>query len=185
MLGLLAVVAFVASIVRSGFPTTKYFPKWVAIWLVISSMICSWDASFVFNRATSLDSFNNPIWSPYKDYVQVDKLYASLENDFVWSQSVLNVLEICLNLFALHLLTSRKDKKAAVVGLAVCAMTSAKTILYHVMEFSCSGCNTKQNDWPTFLTLYIVPNGVWIWVPMVACIQLGAALSTDDYEKNS
>ena len=153
MVGLLAVVALVANIVRSGFPATKYFPKWVAIWLVISSMICTCDASFVFNRVTSLDSFNTPIWSPYKDYVQVDKLYASLDNDFVWSQSVLNVLEICLNLFALHLLTRGKDKKAAALALAVSAMTSSKTILYHVMEYSCGGCNTKQNDWPTLLTL--------------------------------
>jgi hypothetical protein len=177
--GLLAVVGLLAYVARSGFPSSPAFPRWIAIWLLISSAICSWDASFVFNRQTALDSFNHPLWSPYKDYVQVDRLYGKVDNDFVWSQSVLNVLEICINLLALNFLSRRSFRKAAVTALVACAMTSSKTILYHVMEISCHGTprsNTAQNDWPTFLTLYVFPNGVWIWVPMLACFQLGARL---------
>ena len=155
---------------------------WISLWLMVSSCICTWDASFVFNRQTSLDSFNNPLWAPYRDYVQVDRLYGKVDNDFVWSQSVLNVLEICINLLALNFLSQRKFRKAAVTALVASAMTSSKTILYHVMELSAhntSRSNTAQNDWPTFLTLYILPNGIWIWVPMLACFQLGAGLVAD------
>ena len=156
---------------------TPFFPKWIAVWLTISSLVCLWDATFVLNRSTSLDSFNNPVWQPYQDYVKVDKLYGKLDSDFVWSQSILNLLEILLNLYALYLLSVKKFKAASVTALVVCAMTSSKTILYHVMEISCDGCNTKQNDWATFITLYVIPNGVWIWVPMWACVVLGTALA--------
>jgi hypothetical protein len=157
----------------------RYFPKWVALWLTISTIICFWDALFVFNRESKLASFNNTIWYPYKSYVKVDKLYGDVKNDFVWSQSVLNLLEVALNLQALNLLSSKKIKLASVFALIVCAMTCSKTILYHVMEISCGGCNTKQNDWQTFIILYVFPNGVWIWVPMYACFVLGKALSSD------
>ena len=159
--------------------SNRFVPNWIIIWLAISSLICTWDAMFVLNRATDIDSFNNPIWAPYQDYVKVDKLYGKLENDFVWSQSILNLLEIAINLVALYLLSVKKFKQAAVTALVVCAMTSSKTILYHTMEISCSGCNTKQNDWQTFVLLYVIPNGVWIWVPMYACIVLGKNLSED------
>ena len=49
--------------------SNRFFPKWKAAWLAISSLICTWDTMFVFNRASSLYSFNNPIWAPYQDYV--------------------------------------------------------------------------------------------------------------------
>jgi uncharacterized membrane protein YfcA len=98
-------------------------------------------------------------------------------NDFVWSQSVLNLVEIAINLYALSLLSRSKFKQAAVTALVVCAMTSSKTILYHVMEVSCGFCNTKHNSWSTFIALYLFPNGVWIWVPILACIHLGKALA--------
>ena len=88
--------------------------------------------------------------------------------------------EIFLNLYALRLLSSQKFKAASVTALVASAMTSSKTILYHVMEISCDGCNTKQNDWATFLTLYVLPNGVWIWVPMYACYVLGNSLCEDN-----
>ena len=174
-------VGAIGYVSSSGIPHSPFFPRWIAVWLLISSLICSWDASFVFSRP---HSFDNPIWAPYKDYIRVDKLYGKLDNDFVWSQSVLNVLEICINLLALNFLSSRQFKKAAVTGLVVCAMTSSKTILYHVMEMSSHGANTNQNDWPTFLTLYVFPHGVWIWVPMFACFQLGARI-VDDTPKSS
>ena len=187
--GLFAAAGVLVYFARSGFPSSPTFPRWISLWLMVSSCICTWDASFVFNRQTSLDSFNNPLWAPYKDYVQVDRLYGKVDNDFVWSQSVLNVLEICINLLALNFLSQRNFRKAAVAALVASAMTSSKTILYHVMELSAhntSRSNTAQNDWPTFLTLYILPNGIWIWVPMLACFQLGAGLVADPQSaKNS
>jgi hypothetical protein len=179
---LAVVVVSLGAFLAKSFEVSPYFPRWVAVWFVISSFICMWDALYILNRENpAVDSRNNIIWAPYKDYVKVDYLYRD-DSDFVWSQSILNLFEISLNLISLYLLSSKKFKQAAAVALVVSAMTSSKTILYHVMEISCHGCNSKQNDWATFLTLYILPNGVWIWVPMYVCIVLGSALSAEDNE---
>ena len=186
LVGIVMIAGILGNFVRRAFDSpSMYFPQWIAVWLAISTLICTWDASFVLNRETSIDSFNNPIWMPYQDYVKVDQLYGKVNNDFVFSQSILNIVEICINILALYLLSKKEFKQASVTALVACAMTSSKTVLYHVMEYSaCSeshgieGCNTNQNDSAKFWIMYILPNGVWIWVPMYACICLGKALSS-------
>ena len=157
-----------------SFPRTDVFPLRVAQWLVISSMICVWDASFVLLRPWS---FDHPLWSPYRDYVQVDKLYGDLESDFVWSQSILNVAEICVNALALFMLRSGQPRKGAVTALFVCACTASKTLLYHVMEVSCGLCNVGHNDAKTLVMLYLIPNGIWIAVPILCAFALGKNLA--------
>ena len=155
----------------------------------------------------------------------MDKLYGQLDSDFVWSQSVLNCVEVAINLLALSLLSARRFREASVTALVVCAMTCSKTVLYHTMELSCGLCpllqplvpsqptrtrlppgpahpsgrrllkrgsvapltcpagNTGHNDWPTLIFLYLIPNGIWIWVPLAACFQLGSALAHDKDDK--
>ena len=154
LVGIVMIAGILGHFVRRAFDSpSMYFPQWIAVWLAISTLICTWDASFVLNRETSIDSFNNPIWMPYQDYVKVDQLYGKVNDDFVWSQSILNIVEICINILALYLLSKKEFKQASVTALVACAMTSSKTVLYHVMEYSaCSeshgieGCNTNQND---------------------------------------
>eukprot|EP00939_MAST-03C_sp_MAST-3C-sp1_P000889 g889.t1 len=157
--------------------SSPFFPKWLAIWLLISSCICTWDFAFVLYRPLS---FEHPLWSPYKDYVKVDKLYANIQDDFVFCQSIMNFVEVCLNVASLCLLLKKRYKAAAVTALVVCTMTCSKTILYHLMELSCNGCNTDQNDWGTFIMLYVLPNGVWIWVPLYACVTLGSQFASEE-----
>ena len=49
LVGLLLVVGcVVVPVARAGLPADDpQFPRWVAVWLLISSLICSWDAAFV------------------------------------------------------------------------------------------------------------------------------------------
>lgn len=182
LVGLVVVVLCFGATVVKGLPHSPYFPRWISIWLAISSLICVWDAAFVLTRPWSFDQV---LWAPYKDYVQVDKLYASMESDFVWSQSVMNLVEVTLNCICLGLLQARQGKTAAVVALVVNSLTCAKTILYFVMEISCGFCNTKHNNPGTFCMLYILPNGVWIWVPLHAAVRLGALLGADEETQSS
>ena len=114
---------------------------------------------------TRPDSFDNPIWSPYKDYIKVDKMYGDLEDDFVVSQSIMNLLEISMNIFALQRLFAGHVKQAMIVALIVSTMTCSKTILYFVMEVVSGFKNTSHNDNFTLFLLYVFPNGVWIFVP--------------------
>ena len=74
----------------------------------------------------------------------MDKLYGQLDSDFVWSQSVLNCVEVAINLLALSLLSARRFREASVTALVVCAMTCSKTVLYHTMELSCGLCPLLQ-----------------------------------------
>ena len=48
---------------------------------------------------------------------------------------------------------------------------------------TCFAGNTGHNDWPTLIFLYLIPNGIWIWVPLAACFQLGSALAHDKDDK--
>ena len=61
-------------------------------------MIVLWDASFVLNRPAS---FSNLIWYPYRDYVEIDKLYGDMDDAFVVAQSYMNIVEASMNLVAL------------------------------------------------------------------------------------
>ena len=76
-----------------------HVPHWVSAWLVTSSIIVVWDASFVLRRP---QSFDEPLYLPYRDYVKVDRLYGDLSDAFVWGQAVVNLLEVALNLVALY-----------------------------------------------------------------------------------
>lgn len=175
MLLVVVVGALAYHLVRS-LPTSQLFPKWVSTWLVISSIICVWDASFVLLRPASFDMV---LWAPYADYIQVDKLYGNVEDSFVWSQSILNLLEVALNLYTLSLVRTRQFRAASVMAVVVSTMTSSKTVLYHVMEYACGFCNSAHNDAATLVLLYFLPNGVWIWVPAFVVFHLGGKLSSD------
>jgi len=50
-------------------------------------------------------------------------------------------------------------------------------VLYHVMEVVSGFKYTKHNDPITFLFLYFIPNGVWIWVPLLSMWRLGSNLA--------
>ena len=151
-LGLALVLGVAASIVAAlvgSLRPAPCFPLWVARWLALTTVIVLWDASFVLLRPWSMEV---PLWAPYKDYVQVDKLYGDLDDSFVWSQSVLNLVEVALNVTALSLLHAGSSA-APVVALVVSAMTCSKTVLYHVIEVGNRFRYSQHNDAQTFVML--------------------------------
>lgn len=51
-------------------------PLIVKTWLLISSIICTWDASFVLLRPRSMPGGDlHKYFAPYSLYVEIDKLY--------------------------------------------------------------------------------------------------------------
>ena len=167
---LVIVVLSLSFVIVNKLPSSKCFPKWISVWLIITSVICTWDASFVFLRPASFDMM---LWAPYRDYIQVDKLYGNVDDAFVWSQSVMNVVEVGLNLLALSYVSKKQYRTAAVVAIITSTMTCSKTILYHIIEIACGFCCTAHNDMFTLIMLYCLPNGVWIWVPATVVFRLG------------
>jgi len=151
------------------------------IWLLLSSIICSWDAVFILNRPTLNEHF---IWSPYKNYVQVDFLYDDLDNRFLEAQALMNFVEIAINLSSLLVLRRGHDRTAAAMMLIASAMTMSKTMLYFTMEACCGFRNTRHNDAVTMMALYVLPNGIWIFFPMLVLYELVSALETAQSKRN-
>ena len=92
-------------------------------------------------------------------------MYGDLDDDFVVSQSIMNLLEVSMNIFALQRLFAGQVKEAMIMALIVSTMTCSKTILYFLMEVVSGFKNTAHNDNFTLFLLYVFPNGVWIFVP--------------------
>ena len=92
-------------------------------------------------------------------------MYGDLDDDFVVSQSIMNLLEVSMNIFALQRLFAGQVKEAMIMALIVSTMTCSKTILYFLMEVVSGFKNTHHNDNFTLFLLYVFPNGVWIFVP--------------------
>jgi hypothetical protein len=73
----------------------------------------------------------------------------------------MNVIETFLNILYLYLAHVSLSSTAPLVGFASAVMTLAKTMLYWLVEYYCSGtgCHVSHNDFYTLFTLWIIPNG--------------------------
>jgi len=70
-------------------------PKFVTIWIIIASILVTWDAAFVLSRPHSMAG-GHLFWlfQPYAKYISVDLLYGNMQNSFVVAQAWLNIFEI-------------------------------------------------------------------------------------------
>jgi len=152
-------------------------PGWIVAWLIISSLVVCWDCGFVLMRPRSMPGGDlHWIWKPYALYIQIDRLYGDMEDTFGWGQGIMNVVENCLNFFAVFL-HFRGSPTGLVVAFLSIGLTLAKTVLYYIMDLWCGFCQSGHNDTFTFWTLYILPNWIWIVIPTIAVITLGTKIS--------
>ena len=155
------------------FPQTV--PKWVCIWVLFSSIIVTWDVGFVLNY-----SIKNPIWSAsYSIYTSVDTLYSDEQDEFLYSVALINILEVALSIISLLIFCSRNFKAAAILIIVVSTMTCSKTLLYFMMEAVGGFKHTRQNDYVTLFTFYLVPNGIWILLPLKVICSISGTLVRD------
>ncbi|KIY53360.1 hypothetical protein FISHEDRAFT_68966 [Fistulina hepatica ATCC 64428] len=116
------------------------------------------------------------IWEPYGLYQEIDYIYglpAFEERDgFPAAQSALNIVETLLNLLYVYLAHVAEWPAAPVVGFASAIMTLWKTVLYIAQEYFCQWCSVGHNDLRTFLVAWILPNGIWIVIPLLIIMQL-------------
>ncbi len=137
-------------------------PTWLNTWLLASTAICVWDAMFVLNRP---QSFNWSIYSGYSIYMEVDKGYGDIEDGFVIAQSWINLVECTLNVMAV---TSSDPNNSYLLAFSTSLMTLSKTVLYLLVDLCQNMKFTGHNNWPTYLLLFIILNGIWIFVPSLA-----------------
>ena len=79
-----------------------------------------------------------------------------------------------------------KTGQSVLLAFMVSTMTFSKTVLFVLISSGLCGCHThvSLDDWKKTLYLYIVPNGIWIVVPMLCMVATGKIMlsSMKNYE---
>lgn len=122
------------------------------------------------------------IWAPYSKYAGIDWVYglggfeAFLrgEDGFGYAQTLQNVVEIFLCLYVVSIATT-KPSQATMLAFLTCAFTFWKTVTYFLNDAVTDFAKSTKDTFDFWL-LYIIPNGVWIVVPLLALIATGKAI---------
>ncbi len=72
----------------------------------------------------------------------------------------------------------KKDARCVVVAFSASLCVLAKTVLYGTIEAVSGSRHTRQNDWFDFILLYVIPNGLWIVLPLLIVVSLGSRMAT-------
>ena len=155
----------------------KRLPRWVFWWLAISTVVI-WDALFVLCRPASFpDGDLGFIWSfAYTIYMAVDLSYADVTNHVIEAMAIRSLLEACIVGIALTLDKRSASHKAHLLALLAAALTCSKTMLFFLVEGMHGWHSIAHNDVGSMLAFYIIPNGIWIVVPMVVVASLSKRL---------
>jgi len=150
-------------------------PRWVIVWLIVTACIQTYDA--LYELLGHLSHAGGPLawlWPGHVFYAKYDQRYAGIDA-FGSAQSWANLLEVVVLLCVLVWLRTRFS--GLVLALIVSTATFWKTVLYFLVEI-CSGlAMTKQSlqdgNLGGFLAVAVLPNLVWIVVPLLVIIVLG------------
>ncbi|KAH9523158.1 hypothetical protein Btru_065979 [Bulinus truncatus] len=141
---------------------------WILAWFFMTAVVCTWDASFIMLRPYSLPGGSLAfIWYLYKYYIPVDQRYGDIQDDYVFAQSLLNYVEVIINIVTI-VLHYRRSSYTTITAFTVTVMTFWKTVLYFLMfsEFCAGDTYRKGNTALQEFFLVVIPNGVWIVVPL-------------------
>jgi len=123
---------------------------------------------------------------PDNIYIQVDTGYKDLKDAFVIGQSWMNLVEVLLNVITLMMYIIGKTGQSVLLAFMVSTMTFSKTVLFILISSGLCGCHTHVNleDWKRTVYLYILPNGIWIVVPLLCMVATGKIMldCTKNYE---
>jgi len=142
-------------------------PRWILVWFAVSVPLILWDVSFVLFRPGWF------LWAPYDKYVTVDLSYGDPGNGFVRAQAIMSLLEIAVVVVALWL---RRRPLGVLLVFGVSLLTAAKTMLILLIEVVTGGAHVGHNPAADLVLLYLVPNGVWIVVPLLVAKSAGRTL---------
>lgn len=87
----------------------------------------------------------------------------------------MNVAEVLLDIIALMLIYSSKKStqiNGTFLALAVNCFTFWKTVLYSLY----GAHHTTHNKWPEYILLYLIPNGLWLIIPLYSIIAISSKL---------
>lgn len=152
-------------------------PVWILIVLCLSMVITLWDALFVLLRPESLPGGSLAfIWKPYAKYITIDTAYQNMHEPFVVAQAIMTLFEISIGCFALYFYFTKRHSLATLLAFSSLLLTGAKTILIFVEEAASNFVHVAQNSLHDLILLYVIPNGIWVVVPLVCVVVLAHQL---------
>lgn len=150
-----------------------FIPKWLNVWLVVSSLVVIYDASYVLLRPATMEGGELfRYFSGYALYIKYDTLYGNLTDSFVVIQSWLNLVEVSLILAAVLLSLSAcpiKKLVSALVVLASSAFVFWKTVIYVLYSHDFT-TEAVKNLTPDALLCFVIPSSLWIIFPLLAVL---------------
>ncbi|MFT4210284.1 MAG: hypothetical protein QM626_00295 [Microbacterium sp.] len=152
----------------------RRIPVWIVVWLIVTAAIQTYDACYELLGAVS--HAGGPLswlWPGHVFYSSFDHRYADFDA-FGSAQSWANLLEVVVLIVAICL---RRRWSGVVLALIVSTATFWKTVIYFLVEIS-SGLemtrqSLEQGNLVGFLAVAVLPNLVWIVVPLSVVIVLG------------
>lgn len=150
-------------------------PRWVVAWLVVTALIQTYDACYVLLGSLSHEGGRLAgLWPGHVFYSRFDHRYAGFDA-FGSAQSWANLLEVLVILWVL--IVARRRFSGVVLALVVSVATLWKTVIYFLVEISSGLEMTRQSldqgDLGGFLAVAVLPNLVWIVVPLAVVLTLG------------
>lgn len=146
----------------------------ILLWLIVTAVIQTYDACYVLLGPLSHEG--GPLaffWPGHVFYAGFDHRYADVDS-FGSAQSWANLLEVIVLVWAIAL---HRRWSGVVLALLVSVATFWKTVIYFLVEISSGLQMTRQSlergDLLGFLTVAVLPNLVWIVVPLIVVIVLG------------
>ena len=159
-------------------------PRWVIIWLVLTTGIVIWDALWILFARHHIDREESPfrgtanlLWSPYRLYITVDKRYGDYQDGFVVAQSCVNLAELVVGLVALYQ-NYHRHQIATLCAFISSFATFLKTLIY----FGCEIYSTPKwvftghNSDFDFYLLFVLPSSFWLVIPGLISVVLGSHL---------
>jgi hypothetical protein len=78
-----------------------------------------------------------------------------------------------------------KNPRCEILAFSASICVLAKTVLYGTIELVSGGRHTSQNNWIDFIFLYIIPNNLWVLMPLLTVINLGSRMASQLYSAPS
>jgi hypothetical protein len=156
-------------------------PRWIVVWLVVSTPVTLWDASFLLARPASFpDGDLGFLWSiAYTTYLEVDHSYADLSLGFPKAVAVMSCVEAVIVGAGLAADGKGRHALAHLLLTVVTSLTAAKTATFLMVEGLGGFSHTGHNAAGAFWSLWAIPNGIWLVVPTLAAVTLGRRLLAD------
>ena len=153
-------------------------PRWVVLWVGLSTLVVIWDALFILFRPASFPGGElGFLWDfAYSIYMKVDLAYADQSNTYIHALATMSLFEACIVSWALFAHRIQKNQLAHLLVLVVTSLTGAKTMLFVLVEAWSGWHSIGHNELIPLLFVWVIPNGLWIAVPGLVVFDTGKRL---------